>query len=125
MSPTGSEQIQEYLDTLTDWRGDLVREFRTLIQAHFPELVEEWKWKTPLWSWQGNVVAAGVFKDHVKLNFFKGALIEDQSVFNAGLDAKQTRGIDYSEGDSLNAESLIPLLKAAVALNQKPAKKQK
>lgn len=124
MTATGSELIQEYLDTLTDWRGELVREFRTLIQVQFPELVEEWKWKTPLWSFQGNVVAAGVFKDHVKLNFFKGAQLEDQSAFNAGLDAKLTRGIDYFAGDRLDAEQLQPLLAAAMALNQKPAKKK-
>lgn len=116
--PTAGEQIQSYLDTLPDWRGDLVREVRALIQLDFPELDEAWKWKCPVWAHNGNVVSAGVFKDHVKLNFFKGAQLDDQSVFNAGLDAKGTRGIDYRAGDALDKAALKTALAAAIALNQ-------
>ena len=60
-------------------------------------IVEEWKWETPVWSHNGNVLAFGAFKDHIKINFFKGALLDDpQGLFNAGLDAKKTRAIDYT-----------------------------
>ena len=38
-------------------------------------------------------------KDHVKLNFFNGASLKDpKHLFNAGLDAKATRAIDFTEG---------------------------
>jgi len=40
----------------------------------------------------------------VKLNFFKGASLEDpHGLFNAGLDAKATRAIDFSKGDDMSA----------------------
>jgi len=36
------------------------------------------------------VCAVGSFKDHVKVNFFKGASLDDpHGLFNAGLEAKQ------------------------------------
>jgi hypothetical protein len=76
-----------------------------------------------VWSYQGNVLAAGAFQDHVKLNFFKGASLEDpRGLFNAGLDAKASRAIDLHEGDRLDEAALRDLIRAAVALNQKPPK---
>jgi len=54
----------------------------------------------------------------VKLNFFKGTPRKDpKGMFNAGLDAKNTRAIDFKEGDSIDASALKDLLRAAVAHN--------
>ena len=65
-----------------------------------PELVEEWKWNTPVWSHNGNVLAVGAFQDHVKINFFKGASLDDpHGLFNAGLEAKASRAIDIHKAD--------------------------
>ena len=38
-------------------------------------------------------------------------------MFNAGLDAKNTRAIDFSEGDRIDASALKDLIRAAVAHN--------
>ena len=120
-----SQLISNYIAGLGDWRGDLVAQLRELILASAPGITEEWKWDTPVWSYKGNVVAAGVFKDHVKLNFFKGASLKDpHRLFNAGLDAKATRAIDFSEGDKLNAAALQDLVRAAVANNSSGSKKK-
>ena len=54
-----SDQITAYIDKLGDWRGKTVARLRTLIRAASPDLVEEWKWSTPVWSCQGNVLAVG------------------------------------------------------------------
>ena len=94
-----SQQVSDYINSLNDWRGALLARLRELIGEAAPELVEEWKWGTPVWSLKGNVVAVGAFKDHVKINFFKGALLDDpHRLFNAGLDAKASRGIDIRAG---------------------------
>jgi hypothetical protein len=122
---TPSQQIDSYISGLADWRGKLVARLRDLIREAAPELSEEWKWDTPVWSFKGNVVAAGVFKDHVKLNFFKGASLEDpKGLFNAGLDAKASRGIDFSEGDEVDEPALGDLVRAAVAYNRSGGKKK-
>jgi hypothetical protein len=113
-----SEQITRRIDELDDWRGKLLARVRRLILATDPAIVEEWKWDTPVWARNGNVVAAGPFQDHVKINFFKGASLPDPlGLFNAGLEAKASRAIDLYEGDTLNEAALKALVQAAVAAN--------
>jgi len=113
-----SEQISKHINDLTDWRGAMLTRLRKLILEADSQMVEEWKWDTPVWSHNGNVVAAGAFADHVKLNFFKGASLPDpHGLFNAGLDAKTSRAIDLAESDTINETALKELVRAAVALN--------
>jgi hypothetical protein len=124
-SPTASQLITNHIAELTDWRGKMLARLRQLILAANPGLTEEWKWGTPVWSQKGNVVAVGAFKDHLKINFFKGASLPDpHGLFNAGLDAKATRAIDLHEGDKINEAALKELIRAAVALNTTGNKKK-
>jgi hypothetical protein len=116
MSP--SELITGQIAGLTDWRGLLLSKIRELIKAAAPDITEEWKWDTAAWSQKGNVLSAAAFKDHIKLNFFKGAsLMDPHGLFNAGLDAKATRAIDFFEDDIIEEAALIDIIRAAVAYN--------
>jgi hypothetical protein len=109
-----SERISVYIDELGDWRGEMLAELRRLIRAAAPELGEDWKWNTPVWSRNGNALAVGAFRDHVKINFFKGASLPDpKGLFNAGLDAKASRAIDLHRGDAIDAEAFKDLVRAA------------
>lgn len=122
---TPSQRITNQITELADWRGGMLAQLRSLILEADPDLTEEWKWDTPVWSRKGNVVAAGVFKDHVKLNFFKGALLNDPNgLFNAGLEAKMSRAIDFHESDDINAPALKDLIRAAVSQNMSGGKKK-
>ena len=120
-----SQRISDYIAGLNDWRGEMLARLRKLVHEAAPEITEEWKWDTPVWSQKGNVVAGGVFKDHIKLNFFKGASLEDpQGLFNAGLEAKATRAIDFNEGNQIDESALKDLIRAAVAHNMSGGKKK-
>lgn len=122
---SASQRINDYISGLNGWRGKLIAEVRQLVHEAAPGISEEWKWDTPVWVQKGNVLAAGVFKDHVKLNFFKGASLDDPNgLFNAGLDAKATRAINFYEGDKLNEVALKDLIRAAVAQNLSGDKKK-
>ena len=115
---TPSQLITNQIAELAGWRGKMLTRLRKLILEAAPDITEEWKWDTAVWSRNGLVCSAGVFKDHVKLHFFKGASLKDpKGLFNAGLDAKATRAIDFSEGDDLDASALKELVRAAVAYN--------
>jgi hypothetical protein len=117
-SSNPSQLITNMIAELGDWRGELLARLRKLILDSAPDITEEWKWDTPVWTHKGLVCSAGAFKDHVKLNFFKGASLKDpKGLFNAGLDAKATRAIDFREGDNINASSLKNLVRTAVAEN--------
>ena len=122
---TPPQHIDNYINGISDWRGKMIARFRTLILEAAPELTEEWKWDSPVWSHQGNVASASAFKDHVKLNFFKGASLDDPTgLFNAGLEAKASRGIDLREGEDIDESALKELVRTAVAYNASGSKKK-
>ena len=113
-----SERIDQQIAELSDWRGQLIARLRKLVHEADPGITEEWKWGTAVWSHQGLVCSTGAFKQAVKLNFFEGASLEDtHKLFNAGLDAKKTRAIDFHEGDTIDEPALKDLIRTAVAHN--------
>ena len=120
-----SELIDHRIAELGDWRGEMIARIRKLILEAAPDIVEEWKWDTPVWAQNGDVIAVGAFQGHVKINFFHGALLEDHHLFNAGLDAKKTRAIDLVENDRIDERALHALIRSAVALNTSKPKSPK
>jgi hypothetical protein len=122
---SAAQLITNHIAELTDWRGKMLARLRKLILATDSGIIEEWKWGTPVWSNQGNVLAVGAFKNYLKINFFKGASLPDpHGLFNAGLDAKAMRAIDLHEKDKINETALKELIRAAVALNTSGSKKK-
>ncbi len=124
---TPSQRINSQIAELTDWRGPALARLRALIHEADSELVEEWKWDTGVYTRKGLVCAANAFKSHVKLNFFKGASVPDpHGLFNAGLDSKAMRSIDFHEGDDIEAKAagVQGLIRAAIALNMTSGKKK-
>ena len=81
---SASQQIDDLIAKLGDWRGELLARLRKVILAAAPELTEEWKWGTAVWTSNGLVCSAGAFKDHVKLNFFNFAALP--ITFGIGVD---------------------------------------
>jgi len=103
----------------------MLSKLRKVIIEADPDIIEEWKWNTAVWTRDGLVCSGGAFKDHVKLNFFSGASLKDpKGMFNAGLDAKNTRAIDFNEGENIDASALKELIRAAVAHNLSGGKKR-
>jgi len=122
---TPSQLISNQIAELADWRGETLARLRKLIHEAAPEIKEEWKWGTAVWSQNGLICSVGAFKDHVKLNFFEGASLKDpKGLFNSGLDAKATRAIDFNEGDDIDESALKALVRAAVVHNMSSGKKK-
>ncbi len=115
---TPSQHIDNQIARFSDWRGKLMAKLRKLIHQADPDIVEEWKWETGVWTYNGMVCAVGAFKDHVKLNFFKGATLKDpHKLLNAGLDSKKHRAIDFSETDTVDESAIVELIREAIAKN--------
>lgn len=118
-----SEQITTYIEGLGDWRGKQLARLRKLILKAAPQLDEEWKWGTPVFTHNGLVCAISAFKEHVGINFFQGAFLKDpHRLFNSGLDAKAMRTIKLFEGDKLDDAAFRELVKTAVAYNEAQGK---
>lgn len=113
-----AQLITNQFEGLGDWRGKLLIQLRQLIHEADPQISEEWKWGSAVWTRKGLLCSANPFKDHVKLHFFKGASLADpKGLFNAGLEAKAMRAIDFTEGDAMDEAGLKELIRTAVAFN--------
>ena len=113
-----SEHIDKQIASYPDWRGKLLAKLRKIVHEADPEIVEDWKWETAVFTHNGMVCALGAFKDHVKINFLKGAALADQhKLLNSGLESKVHRAIDFAESDSVDEAALKDLIREAVAHN--------
>ena len=113
-----SQLIDERVAELGDWRGEKLARVRDLIKEADPEVVEEWKWRNPVWSHEGIVCTGESYKKAVKMTFPKGASLEDPSgLFNSSLGGNTRRALDIHEGEEVDGEALKALIREAVELN--------
>ena len=99
-----SERIDQLIAKLTDWRGKAFASIRKSVLEADRAIIEEWK---------------------VKLTFPHGARLSDpDKLFNAGLEGKAWRAIDFFEGAEINERALQNLVRAAVNYNQIKLKKK-
>jgi hypothetical protein len=114
-----SQLIDQRIEELGDWRGELLARIRDVIKEAEPDVVEEWKWRgVPTWYREGMICTGETYRDKVKVTFAKGASLEDPAgLFNSSLDGNVRRAIDWHEGDELDEKELKALVRAAVDLN--------
>jgi len=113
-----SQLIDERIAELGDWRGETLARVRELIKEADPEVVEEWKWRNPVWSHGGIICTGESYKKAVKMTFAKGASLGDPAgLFNSSLGGNTRRAIDIHEGEEIDGEALKALIREAVALN--------
>jgi hypothetical protein len=123
---TASEQIDQLIASLTDWRGAMLADVRKTILEADGEIVEEWKWMgSPVWSRDGILIIGNAHKEKVKLTFSHGAGLPDpDKLFNNGFGGKVWRAIDLFEGDEIDQPALQDLVRAAVEYNKARQKKK-
>ena len=121
-----SERIDQLIAETTDWRGKTLSSVRKAILEADREIIEEWKWMgSPVWSRDGIIAVGNAHKEKVKLTFSHGASLPDpDKIFNAGLEGKVWRSIDFFEGDKIDERALKNLIRAAVEYNQSKPKKK-
>lgn len=113
-----SALIDRRIEELGDWRGKSLSRLRALIRQADPQVIEEWKWRVPVWSHDGIICTGEAYKKAVKLTFAHGASLEDPSgLFNASLEGNTRRAIDIREGEALDEAAFQSLIRAAVAFN--------
>ncbi len=122
---TPSQLIDERIEELGDWRGEMLGRLRALVKEADPDVVEEWKWRgVPTWYHDGILFTGETYKSVVKMTFAKGAALQDPSgLFNSSLEGNVRRAIDFHEGEQINEKALKALMRAAVALNASKTKK--
>jgi hypothetical protein len=124
-SRSPSELIDERIEELGDWRGEMLSRLRTLVREADPDVVEEWKWRgVPTWEHDGMICTGETYKSYVKVTFANGASLDDPAgLFNSSLEGNTRRAIDFHEDDTIDTKAFKALVSAAVALNESKAKR--
>ena len=79
---------------------------------------------SPAWDLDGPLLVGDIFKQKVKLGFQYGATLDDpKGIFNGELGGKQRRSYELFEGDTVDADALGGLVRAAIERNR--AKKKR
>ena len=109
-----------------DWREQTVNKVRALVIEAESDATEDVKWRkasnpdgVPTFSANGLVCTVETYQDKVKVTFAKGASLDDPTgLFNASLDAGTRRAVDIFEGDELDEDAFVALVREAVAANR-------
>ena len=119
-------RIDKFIADHDDWRGETMARIRGIIHQVAPDVIEDWKYMgSPFWSHEGILGHGNIFKAKVKLTLHHGAHLPDPSgLFNASLNASQSRAIDLFEGDEIDVDALKALLRAAMDYNATHAVKR-
>ena len=123
---SASQQIDDIISKNPGWKGDLLKELRAVITGADDSIVEEIKWRMKtrpeglaVWSQSGIICFAEIWKDNIKLLFPKGAKLKDPAgLFNARLQSKDVRGLEFKEGSAVDKAGLIGLVESATMLNR-------
>jgi hypothetical protein len=120
---SASQMIDERIEELDDWRGEMLARLRRLIKQADPDVVEEWKWEVPVWSHHGLICTGESYRKVVKLTFAKGAALADPAgLFNSSLEGNTRRAIDFHESEKIDEKAFKAVIRAAVTLNASRAK---
>lgn len=120
---SAAKLIDKKIAALNDWRGEMLQKIRGIIKKAEPDIIEEWKWETPVWSHNGIICTGEVYKHIVKMTFAQGASVPDPArLFNSSLEGKVRRAIDIHEDGKINEKALMTLIRQAALLNAKSKK---
>ncbi|MEZ0580309.1 DUF1801 domain-containing protein [Nocardioides sp. MH1] len=109
-----------------DWRAETVDKVRSLIVKAAPDVEEEAKWRkasnpdgVPTFSLDGMICTIETYKDKVKVTMAKGASLPDPTgLYNSSLDGATRRAIDIFEGEEIDDDAFVALIRAAVEHNR-------
>ena len=120
MASVTDSRVDSYIDRLPTWQADICSQLRRLIHAADDEVAETIKFKDrPYFTLQGNVCALLAAKDHVNLFLYDGAIVPDpQGIITGGHDNTTARTVAFREGDPINTEALLAMLRQVIANNR-------
>jgi hypothetical protein len=120
MSAGTDPRVDAYIDALPEWQADLCRELRAVVHLADDEVVETIKrTDRPYFTLQGNVCALLAAKDHVNLFLYDGAIVPDPAgIITGGHDNTSARTIAFRQGDGVDTEALVVMLRQIIANNR-------
>jgi hypothetical protein len=114
-----NDLVDAYINSLPQWQQIMCKQVRELIHEAEPNIVEEIKFKNrPYFTFKGNVCALLGAKDHVNVFIYDPIAPDPSGIINQGHDNATARSIQLYEGDAINQNAFIELIKAVANNNR-------
>ncbi|WP_042142001.1 DUF1801 domain-containing protein [Paucisalibacillus sp. EB02] len=114
------QEVDQYIANLPEEIQAITSSLREIILNTSSELIEEYKWSMPNYSYNGLVCYLQASKKHVNLGFQKGNELEDKDQENLLQGSGKTmRHIRMKKMEDINPEYFISLIHEAMELNRK------
>jgi len=107
-----SQKVDAYINSIPEWQRLVCTKVRTLIHAADVDIVEEIKFgNRPYFTMQGNVCALLAAKDHVNIFIYDPIVPDPSGIINQGHGNATARSIQLYEGDTVDTDAFIKLIK--------------
>jgi hypothetical protein len=118
--PGGRDPVVDaYVAALPPWQRDLCADLRQMIRAADPDIEETTKrGGKPYYVLDGNVCAILATKDHVNLFLYDPDVPDPAGLVNQGHDNKTARAIQIYEGDPVDRDAVVEIVRAIAARNR-------
>jgi len=113
------KEVDQFILDLPEDIQKITKALRNIILDASPELVEEYKWSMPNYSYKGLACYLQTAKKHVNLGFQKGNELVEKDVNNLLQGTGKTmRHIRITKMEDIQPESFTSLIQVAVTLNE-------
>ncbi len=112
-----AKTVDEYIDRLGDWRGEIVRELRELVVSTVPKAEESMKWGQPVYELNGPFCFIKAFRNQVNFGFWRGDQVADpKKILVKSMD--RMRHVKLTSLTQIQKPQFRELLKSAIKLNK-------
>ncbi len=119
MSADRDPRVDDYIDGLVPWQGQVARTVRRLVHEADPEVEETIKRTVqPYFVLDGNICALLGAKTHLNVFIYDPIAPDPTGLVNQGHGNLTARAIQVREGDVLDEEALVALFRAVIANNR-------
>jgi hypothetical protein len=108
--------IEEYIEGLGDWRGEVVRAVDALVRKAAPDASASIKWAQPVYEQDGPFAYVKAFGSSVNFGFWRGTDLSDPDGRLEGTGDRM-RHVKVISPDDVDAKRFSAWVKEAVALN--------
>ena len=113
------EEVDQFILDLPNDIQEITESLRNIIFNSSKELIEEYKWSMPNYSYKGLVCYLQTAKKHVNLGFQKGNELEAKDHHNLLQGTGKTmRHIRIKKMEDIRPEDFTALIQAAITLNE-------
>jgi uncharacterized protein YdeI (YjbR/CyaY-like superfamily) len=115
--PTKDPRIDAYIAKAQPFAKPILNRFRKAVHVGCPEVTETLKWSVPHFDYKGVLGGMAAFKEHCRIGFWKGSLL-NSAPWGSAKDGPAQFGLVTSIDEMPSGAALAKMAKEAAALNE-------